>query len=106
MPNIDLSKYNIDQLESLAKDVQIEIDHKREAQKQRVLEEMTRLAAEIGLTPEEVFGESKRKSKRVKPKYQNPDNLKQTWSGRGKQPAWIQELLAKGKELPELLIAA
>jgi hypothetical protein len=33
------------------------------------------------------------------PKFRNPDAPHQTWSGRGKQPHWIRELLQKGKQL-------
>lgn len=34
--------------------------------------------------------------KKVAPKYRNPANPEQTWTGRGVSPAWVQELKAAG----------
>jgi DNA-binding protein H-NS len=39
------------------------------------------------------------------PKFRNPDAPHQTWSGRGKQPHWIRDLLQKGKQLVDLRIS-
>lgn len=40
----------------------------------------------------------------VLPKYQNPKNPAETWSGRGKQPRWLKAQLRTGKKLDDLLI--
>ena len=40
----------------------------------------------------------------VLPKYQNPKNPSETWSGRGKQPRWLKVQLRAGKKLNDLLI--
>jgi DNA-binding protein H-NS len=42
---------------------------------------------------------------KVLPKYQNPKNPAETWSGRGKQPHWVQAQLEAGERLEYLLIA-
>ncbi|WP_414614043.1 H-NS histone family protein, partial [Stenotrophomonas muris] len=42
-----------------------------------------------------------RKLGKVAPKYRNPANPKETWTGRGKQPRWMAELTAKGNKKPE-----
>jgi DNA-binding protein H-NS len=42
---------------------------------------------------------------KVLPKYQNPKNPAEKWSGRGKQPHWLQAQLRAGKELDHFLIA-
>ena len=34
--------------------------------------------------------------KKVAPKYRNPANSEQTWTGRGVSPTWVQELKAAG----------
>jgi len=41
---------------------------------------------------------------RVLPKYQNPKNPAEKWSGRGKQPHWVQAQLRAGKKLDHFLI--
>jgi DNA-binding protein H-NS len=42
--------------------------------------------------------------KKVAPKYRNPANAEQTWTGRGVSPTWVQELKAAGT-LDSALIA-
>jgi DNA-binding protein H-NS len=42
--------------------------------------------------------------KKVAPKYRNPANPEQTWTGRGVSPAWVQTLKAAGT-LDSALIA-
>ena len=43
--------------------------------------------------------------KKVAPKYRNPANPEQTWTGRGVSPTWVQELKSAGT-LDTALIAA
>jgi DNA-binding protein H-NS len=43
--------------------------------------------------------------KKVAPKYRNPANPEQTWTGRGVSPTWVQELKTAGT-LDTALIAA
>ena len=45
-----------------------------------------------------------RKLGKVAPKYRNPANPKETWTGRGKQPRWMAALTAKGKKVEDFLI--
>lgn len=41
----------------------------------------------------------------VLPKYRNPKKPSETWSGRGRQPHWVQRQLGAGKQLEDLLIS-
>ena len=41
---------------------------------------------------------------KVLPKYHNPKNPSETWSGRGKQPRWLSAQLGSGKKLTQFLI--
>ena len=45
-----------------------------------------------------------RKLGKVAPKYRNPANPKETWTGRGKHPRWMAALIAKGKKADDFLI--
>ena len=47
-----------------------------------------------------------RKLGKVAPKYRNPDNATQTWSGRGMQPKWLAEQVRRGKSPADFLITA
>jgi DNA-binding protein H-NS len=42
---------------------------------------------------------------KVLPKYQNPEQPFETWSGRGKQPRWIAAQLRTGKKVDDLLVS-
>jgi len=43
-------------------------------------------------------------TRKVAPKYRNPANAKDTWTGRGRQPRWLAALTAKGHKPEEFLI--
>jgi hypothetical protein len=38
------------------------------------------------------------------PRYRNPQNTAETWSGRGKRPQWVEIALARGVSLESLAI--
>ena len=38
------------------------------------------------------------------PAYRNPCNSAKTWTGRGRQPKWVREVLARGVRLEDLAI--
>ena len=77
------------------------------------LKEAKRMAAEVGF--EAVFTkagktdgkQAKPQSQRAKvlPKFRNPENPDEVWSGRGRQPRWVQAALAGGETLSDLAIA-
>lgn len=45
-----------------------------------------------------------RRRMKVPPKYRNPKDSDMTWTGRGAQPIWVREYLAKGGRMETLLI--
>ena len=48
--------------------------------------------------------QERRKYPKVFPRYRNPDNHSETWSGRGKQPRWLAAALTKGHVIEEFKI--
>ena len=40
----------------------------------------------------------------ISPKYRNPENPVETWSGRGREPKWLQHRIAEGKSKEDFLI--
>lgn len=101
---IDLSKFSLEELQTLAQDIEAEVVTRREAERGRVLQQMRELAGSLGMTLEEVVrGEKGGKGGpgSVPPKYRHPDNPALTWTGRGKRPSWVNEWLSSGKSLEE-----
>ncbi|MGA7296054.1 MAG: H-NS histone family protein [Rhodanobacteraceae bacterium] len=105
---IDVTKLNRKQLNALRN----KIESREEEMNKNALKDLrARISAMVkdeGFTMDEVFGRrSKRASKRtgkVPPKYQNPSDPGQTWSGRGKRPRWFNAALKSGKKEKDLLI--
>lgn len=105
MAKIDLSKMNHDQLMDLQKDVEKAI---RSYEKRRIEEARAAVEArarELGFSLNELTGAKAKAGKSINPpKYRNPADPDQTWSGRGRQPAWVKAHLAAGKDLAKLKI--
>ena len=102
------------------------LDKKEQALKakshDKVLAKVVALAKEAGLTVADIskalsdgkvakssrspkkVGKSALSGKKVPPKYRNPANPEQTWTGRGVAPSWVQSLKTAGA-LDSALIA-
>ena len=52
----------------------------------------------------QVAPRERRKYPRVFPKYRNPNEPSETWSGRGKQPRWLAAALKTGHSIEEFAI--
>lgn len=94
----DLSKFSLDELKQLKKDVETAIKGFSERKRAEARKALEAVAKDHGMTLDEIVGGGGRK-RRAKPaiKYVNPDNPLQTWSGRGRQPAWYKSAVASGK---------
>ncbi len=44
--------------------------------------------------------------RKVKPKYRNPKDRSETWTGRGRMPLWMVALIKQGKKQTDFLINA
>jgi DNA-binding protein H-NS len=85
-----------------------EIDKGIEILQNELIKELCEKAIANGI-PLEKFGDKviqSIKSEHIKnpPKYKNPNNINQTWSGHGKNPNWVKEWIASGKSLDDLKI--
>ena len=54
--------------------------------------------------PAEGKGKQDKRTRLVIPKFQNTDNPRELWSGRGIEPKWLKNKRAQGYERSELLI--
>jgi len=94
----NLKSMSADELWDLHQLVVAELSKKMKAER-TTLEQRLR---ELGVAGD---GErAKRPYPKVLPKYSNPKNRGETWSGRGKQPLWLTAQLRSGKKLDDFLI--
>lgn len=115
----DLDKFSAKDLDSLI----AQANKRKQALSKRkpiaeVRRKLTALAKAEGYSVEELFGGGAAAGKggaakgsakttrgtKVAPKYRNPADARQTWSGRGLPPRWMAELIKKGKKREDFLI--
>src|SRR3954452_8569657 len=70
-------------------------------QKARLDERLHRIGVPGKATP---FDRKRRPYPPVRPKYRNPNNPAETWSGRGRMPRWLRPQLRGGRKLDDFLI--
>ncbi|MVW60028.1 H-NS histone family protein [Massilia sp. NEAU-DD11] len=90
MAPIDLNGYDLAELKGLLFDIELEI-------KRRARDRIHALAAGAGIPLDALVGTAA-------PRYRNPADSGQTWTGRGRQPRWIAEALASGRSLDDFKI--
>ncbi|MDA7426451.1 H-NS histone family protein [Thalassococcus lentus] len=101
--NIDLETLSRDELQKLIKDAEKalkSVDARRKAEAKRAAE---KAAKEFGFSLDEVMGATVKGSKGA-PKFANPADASQTWTGRGRKPNWVVEALKSGKSLEDLAL--
>lgn len=104
---IQLEKMSVKELEALEIEVREAIAERKLADKTEMKEKLAALAEKSGYSVEELFGKSRRGGGprgKVAPKYRNPNNPSETWTGRGRMPLWIKTLTDKGAKREKFLI--
>lgn len=102
----DLDSLSLRELKALKRRLEVAIETRDERLKRtKAAEKIEALARNMGYSVEELFEQPKAKQySKVAPKYRNPANSMQTWSGRGRQPIWLRELVEQGNNADDYLI--
>lgn len=106
---INLESLSPAELQALIKNAEAQMESARKNHIKEVRTKIDAVLANAGLTIGEVYptrgGKAAKSPKAaVAPKYRNPDNAAQTWSGRGKRPVWFNEALKKKGVTSESLL--
>ncbi|MBI5456455.1 H-NS histone family protein [Candidatus Kaiserbacteria bacterium] len=62
---------------------------KQSEERAALREKVTDMLKQHGFTMEELFGKGRRGGGKVAPKYRDPKNPSNTWTGRGRMPRWM-----------------
>ncbi len=110
----DLKSMTAKELTKLKKDVSKALTTAELRMRKEALKAAEKAAAKFGYSLVELSDDKKPKAKakkkpakakaKVKPKYRNPANPEQTWSGRGRRPLWINTALNDGADITDLEI--
>lgn len=108
--NIDLSRMTRSELLKLQSDVDKALKTVAQRELRAARDAAEQAAREHGFSLNEVLGNQPGSTRRsgtrgkLPPKYRNPADPSQTWSGRGRKPAWIKEAEAAGRPLSDFAI--
>jgi DNA-binding protein H-NS len=102
----ELEGLSENELQDIIENAEKALKAKQESKRKEVLAQIKELATSIGVIIEihESDKRSVRKGIKVAPKYQNPHNPAQKWTGRGVAPKWFQALLDSGMDKTQLEI--
>jgi DNA-binding protein H-NS len=100
MENSDLKSMAIDELWELHEQIAAKLARELAIEKARLEERLHK----IGSASNTIISNRRRPYPKVLPKYRNPKNPAETWSGRGKQPRWLTAQLRSGKKVNDFLI--
>ena len=96
-----VSIMNIQELVTTRNEIQDLITTQQKEEKNRLLESFIEQASQAGLNFSDIISDlptqattSDKPRKPAKPKYKNPADNSQTWTGRGRKPLWVVEFLA------------
>ena len=103
MENSDLKSMAIDDLWQLHEQVIAKLTRELAIEKARLEERLHKLGSASQVITSD---RQRRPYPKVFPKYRNPKNPAETWSGRGKQPRWLTAQLRSGKKVKDFLIRA
>lgn len=107
--SLDLHSMSREELLSLRGEVDAALESLEERRREAAREAAEKAVAEYGFALPDVLGpQTKRKAPKGRsknpPKYRNPDNPRQTWSGRGRRPDWINAAVEQGKSIEDFRI--
>ena len=99
MKGDDLKSMSTDELWTLHEEVAVVLTQKLQAEKTRLEQRQRQLQRADG-----VSGPYQLRRPLVPPKYRNPENPMEIWSGRGRQPRWLGPQIQAGRRLDDFLI--
>ena len=114
---INYSSWSLEKLNKEVGKIQRVIKTKEARDKKATLAKLVLVARKSGFELHELLGSAasiekaavtvkvpSRKRGKVPPKYQNPANNAETWTGRGRQPVWVKNYLESGGTMEEVTI--
>lgn len=103
--SMDLNSLSLKELKELQSQVVRAIASFEDRAKRAVAAELEELAKARGFSLSDLVSMAGvRKRASAEPKYANPADKSQTWSGRGRKPRWFSEAVAAGKKPEDLSV--
>ncbi len=106
-------EYKDEDLQRFIRELEAELNRRRDEKRKALKAQISDMMKAEGLSLSDLFpqpgkarGQPKGKpqAEAAKVTYRNPDNPSQTWTGKGRKPAWVVEALSSGKMLEDFHI--
>ncbi len=102
---VDLEKLSLAELSKLEDELHAAKADRKAQERDAIKAKLAEQAIAAGFTIEELFGKRGKSRGKVAPKYRNPKNASETWTGRGRRPRWLESALRKrGVKLDDFAI--
>lgn len=101
---LDVESMTLKELIELEGRVKKAISTAKERERVEIKQKIEELATNSGFSVNELFSGRSTKGKTVAPKYMNPENKAETWTGRGRKPRWLAAKLDQGAKLEDFAI--
>jgi len=104
---MDLSKLSVAELHSLQDQIKQALQQREQAEKNQAREQILSIAQKAGISLKDLLsakGGRTTKGSTVAVRYRHPQDASLQWTGRGRQPKWVQEWVAAGKTLDALKV--
>ncbi|WP_169053215.1 H-NS histone family protein [Falsirhodobacter xinxiangensis] len=103
--DMELNNLSLKELKDLQSRVGKAIATYEDRRKREALTQLEASARDLGFSLSElVDAQTQKKRPATAPRFANPNNADDTWSGRGRKPRWYIEAIESGKEPAELEI--
>jgi DNA-binding protein H-NS len=102
---MDLSHLSLAELRNLQDDISKQMKRREHDELAKAREQIQSIANGVGLSVKELLGSVTRaKTGSVAARFRNPANPAQQWTGRGRQPNWVKQWTAEGKDMDLLKV--
>jgi DNA-binding protein H-NS len=105
---MDLSNMSSAELRDLQEKVKRELKQRESQDLAKAREQIMAIAHSVGVPLKDLVAGAgpgtRAKTGSVAPRYRNPADASQQWTGRGRQPKWVKEWLEAGKDIAGLKV--
>lgn len=104
---MEISRMSLAELRRLREELEKTVDDKEKQLVSEARKEIDDVLKRYNVTIDQVIGIKYKKTKTGAlslPRYRNPDDFSQTWTGKGRKPRWVINFLKRGGELEDIAI--
>jgi DNA-binding protein H-NS len=89
MARLNLDKMSYAELSELRSNVERMMLEKQSSERSALRQKMAEMAEAAGMSLDALLGRGRKGKGSVAPKYRDPKNPENTWTGRGRMPLWM-----------------